>query len=712
MNTLAERAEDWPRPLAWLREFLKEELAPYPGRGTLVARMVIAATLVMLLTMTFRLPLGVQAIYALVISRDTHWATIKAVRLAILTLAAGAGYVVMGTMFALDDPMLRTLWVIVSLFISFFSIRIIADYGAAVGFGIVVVLSIPILDQHISTELKVTETLWAAGQTMLAAIIAALVAIFFAGLKPGDFLVGFIAERLASVEALLDCHATGRPVEPKTAKQITRMAMLGTSAMRRNIQRSGYSPPYAEQMGAVVALVGRLVDVAASLVSLDVRVSEADRNRIQTLAQNIAGLRADLQGGRILRLSQFPGDGQGSPTMPLLPQMEKTVSLIAGVFEGSTSPGAHAPPPADEGEPPQSFFVRDALTNPEYIRFALKGCLAASLCYLLYTALNWNGISTAVVTCVLTALTTIGSSRQKQVLRFAGAVTGGVISLAAQIFLLPALDSIGGFTVLFIVVSAVAAWIATSSPRLSYFGIQFALAFYIINLQEFVIQTSLVPARDRVVGIMLGLLMMWLVFDQLWSAPTAIEMRKTFLSVFRLLAQYASASLANNRRAASERGYALREAINNRFSQVRALADAVWFEFGSSRQRDLALRSRILDWQLQLRMLFISCVALVKYRMQLPGFELPEPVRPAQQQFEACLSRTLDGMADHLEGRAQEGTENLEAAFARLKESVRNFGSAEVQGALAAHVNTFLALAEKITGLTVSLDKEIRTNPG
>jgi multidrug resistance protein MdtO len=153
---------------------------------------------------------------------------------------------------------------------------------------------------------------------------------------------------------------------------------------------------------------------------------------------------------------------------------------------------------------------------------------------------------------------------------------------------------------------------------------------------------------------------------------------------------------------------ALREAINNRFSQVRALADAVWFEFGPSRQRDLALRGRILDWQLQLRMLFISCVAMVKYRLQLPGFELPEPVRLAQQQFEECLARELDGMADRLEGRARWGTENLEAAFAQLKDSVRNSGSAEVQGVLTAHVNTSLALAERIMSLTVSLDKEIQ----
>ena len=212
--------------------------------------------------------------------------------------------------------------------------------------------------------------------------------------------------------------------------------------------------------------------------------------------------------------------------MPLLPQMEKTVSLIAEVFEGSKSLSAYAPPLPNEGEPPQSLFVRDALTNPEHIKFALKGCLAASLCYIIYTALDWNGISTAVMTCILTALTTIGSSRQKQVLRFAGAFAGGAVSLVAQIFILPSLDSIAGFTLLFLSVTFVAAWIATSSPRLSYFGIQTAFVFYIINLQDFGIQTSLVHGRDRVVGIMLGLVMMWLVFDQLWSAPTAVEMRK------------------------------------------------------------------------------------------------------------------------------------------------------------------------------------------
>ena len=40
----------------WFWQFLKTELAPYPGRAWVVGRMTIAATLTMILVMTFRIP--------------------------------------------------------------------------------------------------------------------------------------------------------------------------------------------------------------------------------------------------------------------------------------------------------------------------------------------------------------------------------------------------------------------------------------------------------------------------------------------------------------------------------------------------------------------------------------------------------------------------------------------------------------------------------
>jgi len=51
--------------------FLKQELAPYAGRGALVARMVMASTAMMLITMIFRIPFGSHgAIYTFFISRE------------------------------------------------------------------------------------------------------------------------------------------------------------------------------------------------------------------------------------------------------------------------------------------------------------------------------------------------------------------------------------------------------------------------------------------------------------------------------------------------------------------------------------------------------------------------------------------------------------------------------------------------------------------
>ncbi len=238
-------------------------------------------------------------------------------------------------------------------------------------------------------------------------------------------------------------------------------------------------------------------------------------------------------------------------------------------------------------------LVPGALSNSEHIKFGLRGCMAASLCYIIYNSLFWPGIATAVTTCQLTALSTIGASRQKQILRFAGALIGGAgIGMGAQVFILPYIDSIAEFMVLFVIVAGAAAWVATSSPRLSYFGVQVAVAFCLINLQEFKIQTSLAVARDRVVGILLGLFMMWLVFDQFWSAPTVIEMKRSFISTLRLLAQLAREPVSKDIRTAIERSYVLRELINTHFDKVRSLADGVLFEFGPSRRQNLALRDR------------------------------------------------------------------------------------------------------------------------
>src|SRR5579863_10406585 len=115
MATAAASATRWPSLVAWLGNFLRDELAPYPGRGALVARMVITASIVMLVNMTFKIPYGAYAaIYALTTSRENPDATLRYVRTSVLGFAIAAGYVLVGAIVFSSEPVLRVVWVLAS----------------------------------------------------------------------------------------------------------------------------------------------------------------------------------------------------------------------------------------------------------------------------------------------------------------------------------------------------------------------------------------------------------------------------------------------------------------------------------------------------------------------------------------------------------------------------------------------------------------------
>ena len=707
MATTAQSVSATPSSLAWVGEFLRDELSPYQGRAALVARMVIASTLGMMTCMVFRIPYAFQAaIYALIVSRESSQATLKSSASILALTGIGGAYLLASAWFVISIPALHLLWVIASFFLGFYAISTINNFGASSTFAIMICVGVPLWGRHLSAGRNVEDTLWLCLACAIGVVVIVGVEILFSRIKPGEDIVAGVADRLVAVENLLLDFANNGSVDRLTQANVVRLAMVGTSMFRRILQRSAYSPNYAEQMGAVIALTGRLVDLAANLSS-PIRLSGDDREQIRLLAESVGRVRSALLAKGSPLLHEFHvTEGNAPHAIPLVTEMEKTVQLINEALIGPHSLGVFAPQPAS-GDPQPSFFARDAITNVKHIQFALKGCLTASLCYIIYNGVDWPGISTAVTTCFLTALSNVGSSRQKQVLRISGAVVGGfLIGMGSQVFILPYLDSIAGFTLLFVAVTAFASWFMTSSPRLSYFGVQVAVAFCFIHLNSFAIEPSLSIARDRVVGILFGLIMMWLVFDQLWGASAASDMKKAFLSAVRLLAQFAREPISSDYSVAAERSYSLREAINNSFDGMRSSSDGVLFEFGPSRQQDLAWRTKFRQWQPQLRLLFVSEIALWKYRARLPGFELPDTIGAAQRAFDDELAGTLEAIAERIEGRPSRAG-LFEESLARLERAVINYGGSEPQAAIADRFQAFLSLHRRIESLTSSLQKEI-----
>ena len=703
MRTAASTISPLPNSLAWLRDLLREELSPYPGRGALVVRMVSAASIVMVINMTFQIPFGVYgAVYALILSREHPGATLQATKNLIVSFSFAAVYALVGAVFFSGEPMLRLLWVLATLFLIFFALKAVSNYTAAFNFGYLVIVTIPLWDSRISAEQKVVQTLWAVGAVAFATIITTMMEFVYARSRPVDSLTSAMVERLQSTASWLRSPSRG-VAAPSAEHQLIRLAILGTSRMRRDLLRSSsYSPESTQQMGAVVALVGRLVDLGANLSGLSTEFSKTDLHRLGRLADRIEALSHDLLSRRTPHRFETMEESPAT-TVPLLQEMEETVSLIAEVTSGSDSLPENQSPMTRE-QTPSPFFVPDAFSNPSYVRFGIRGGLAASFCYLIYNLVAWQGISTAVTTCLLTALTTIGASRQKQVLRFGGAIVGGIfIGFGAQVFVLPALDSIAGFLMLFVAVSVLSAWIITSGPRLSYFGMQIAVAFYLNNLQEYKFQTSLTVARDRVAGILLGLVAMWLIFDQLWGASALVAMQRSFVSTLRLLAKLMT-PVSKAPGVTIEEAYRLRETISTNFEELRQQADGLMLEFGGSREHNLAARSYLLRWQLQLRIIFVTRIALLRYLLRLPGFEVPEPLLRTQEIADSQLSERLERLADQISDKEPSSPATYDT-HCPLPQVVMYDSKSDTS--LAPRSRSFLLLSSRITSLLTSLEMDI-----
>ena len=678
---MAAQSAVLPNPIdqggRWFWNFLRQELIPYPGRLWVVGRITISATIVMILVMTFRIPNGyLGAFFTLLLSRENPTATFRAGIRTVLIFLAGTLYTAVSVRMLIGDPLTHFLWVAVSIFCCFYLLRIV-DYGTASPFGFGVLGAIPLWDTTtLNVNTRMEDTLWTTGAVALAVVVSIAVEYVFRRVHPTTDLTEGIEIRMQTVENVLRSAATGRPLESEWEKRLSMYATVGTSRLRRLILRSSYSSHFKAQMGTAIALVGRLVDIASSFqLALSERtgaIDPTDSQRCLRLADEVQILCKDLMQQQLPMEIKRPLQ-EDSSQLPFLQTMESTVALIPKAFSGSGSVDPLIPAPLDE-EGPVPLFAADAFSNPAHVQFALRGTLAAMVCYVTYTAIDWPGLSTSVVTCFITALSTIGSSRQKQVLRLTGTFIGGVIfGMGAQVFVLPYVDSITGFTLLFAVVIAISAWVSTASARLSYLGVQIALVFCLIHLQEFAIQTSLSVARDRIFGVLLALVSMAIFFDLLWVRNAVSEMQAVFAHNLELFAELAEQLLKEDHIKAIRRIRQLRDQLNDGFQAVTAQADAVLLDFSPSRQQKLQIRKNILRWQPAIRTLLQVQVTAAQYLARNPLASLPAPIAQAGTGFERDVAYVMRAMASEVNEKPVDMVPDIRQSAATVQQEIRKY---------------------------------------
>ncbi len=631
----------------WFPSFLRDELRPYPGRSLLALRYVLAATVTMLVIVTFRLPgAAVGGFYSLLLPRESPSATAKSAVALLLAFGSSMAFVVTGTMLFVNYPLTHFLWVIGSFFVGFTALSVLSNYAAASAFTILIVLAVPAWDAPLPTVAIVISNLWVAGSVAVAIGATLLVEAIFALFETTTQLDKGLVDRLSAVVRYLQ-QSGEAGADVKAREKLQQLAVVGVSRLRRLALSTTRGSAEVARQSTVVSLVGRIVDLVATMEQVE-RFSPQEKPRLSALARQLHQTRRRLEG-----VDSTPAEPLAQPVAterPILVELEKTATLLQ--FSLFPPQGATIAPDLAQPAAP-SFFVADAWSNPDHLRFALRGCLALMVCYITLNAVAWPGLGPSLFTVVVTALSSVGSSRQKQLLRVSGAFVGGVVlGMGSQVLILPMLDSLAGFLVMFVAVTCVAAWFITASPRLSYFGTQMALAFFLVHLRGPSPQTNLAIARDNIMGIFLGLIVMWLVFDQLGSKPAAVVMRELFATNLKLMAELAT-PWPGNQRTDLGKVRALRDKVSQNFSAVNAQADAVLFELGRSRAASLKVRNLLLGWQPRLRSIFLVQVALLQYRGPLSPSELPEEIVRAQGVFDAHMRAILKGMASVFSDRVK-----------------------------------------------------------
>jgi len=232
--------------------------------------------------------------------------------------------------------------------------------------------------------------------------------------------------------------------------------------------------------------------------------------------------------GFVVAYSQSIGEQIPSPELVVRAALWVWVALAYGVavivvltllfLPDAPETAAHPPKP-------KGLFKPDAFTNPAHVQFALKVTFAAIFCYIVYQAIDWSGIHTAFITCTFIALESTEATLYKGTLRIVGCVVGGALALFTIVFLMPHMETIASLVVVVACASAIAGWVGTGSERISYAGLQIAFAFFYGLFQGFAPDTDLDNVRDRVVGILFGLIVTGLVFHYIWPERAQVTTR-------------------------------------------------------------------------------------------------------------------------------------------------------------------------------------------
>ncbi|HIC7209615.1 FUSC family protein [Burkholderia stabilis] len=544
-------------------------LVPFPGRAAMAVRVALICALVVLVTSGYGTPEAAISAYVVFFLNRADRVTSVVLAVAMLLLVTVVIALVMGVaIFSIDYSILRvacmTVMSVGLLYLT--SASKLRPVGAIlamiVGFGLDQLGLAPFGEA--ATRALLYAWLMVAIPVGVAIVVNLLIAP-----SPRKLAQTQLAKRLRLAAQRLrgdhddDARAAFDASLREGDKQLLTWLKLS------KLEGSSSAADVVALRQAIASSTALLVAVALADREPDARLPDAFAAPIATTLDEMAA---------ILEQGGYPVDVTlALPATDALPPLARVVATdlhtaithfaepaAADTAAAPAQPAAPSAPPAPRG----GFFLPDARTNPDHVRYALKTTAAAMFCYLLYSQLDWSGIHTCFITCYMVSLGSTAETVEKLTLRIAGCIVGALLGTAALVFVVPSLSSIGELMALVFAGAWLAAWVAFGSPRIAYAGFQVAFAFFLCVIQGAGPGFDLTLARDRTIGILLGNVVVYLVFTRIWPVSIGKQIDTALaalLDQWRRLAQIAQPA---ERRALAAEAFARHGALSQELGLI------------------------------------------------------------------------------------------------------------------------------------------------
>jgi len=677
-----------------LAQFLKTELRDFPGRRVAALRLFIVALIIALASQTLHIPpLGAIAVL-ICLSYDAYANAGQSLAFGLRQL----GYIILTTlvsvftlMFAGNEAWLLLPLSLVIMALALFHARLIAwPTGIALWYSVAVLYSPSTPDENIYSAL------W--NIPIIGVLAIGSWTVVHLTIKPQDplkLLKVSIAEQLTAVETIFTARMADSGVN--IHKQVNRKhATVGNLGKILGLLANAelIHPTLRQQHESYLALLLEIDGLRQLAIWLDQALTA--EYRAQPMNQEKLNVYLTLQNAcAILRQGVEESCDVSKPIETLLTDdvlhsysLQTNPSLLTAMWRGLQriaelmhhlyNPTA-APDiktieyetDSNEAESwlPDWFGYEFWETHADSLQFGIKFSLGALLCALIVESLGWPGLNTAIPTCLVAAQTSLGADYRLSILRLSGAALGGLCAYFYVLVFQSQFETIAGFALATAPIWALAAWISSGSERIAYLGRQVGFSFAMFVLHDFGPATDLYLPRDRVLGILLGFIVMGVIDYALWPRRSIVLARHHSVAALHTLAKFTTRL--------PDLSQMFKSTLPLRLSAEKDLAVAQDLIAHAVLEPDAGVNHKVHE-RTALRAIIneagnLSSLLQIRRRYRLLSGQkfssFPDELQQHSRTFDAALASALENAALVLQGQRQETWAELADIHRQLKQS-------------------------------------------